>query len=105
MRKSIVHDAKLVRLEGESRLSIASRIRSGKGSALLWGTALLALGGFALWPYFSGAEAADGLVHDGEIGFVLTEFAYVLGPDPAQLARPRTRGRGLCCDICFHAVY
>lgn len=47
----------------------------------LAGTALLAGGAFAFWPR---PDPAGGLVRDGELGFVLTDIAYVTGPHAAE---------------------
>lgn len=43
----------------------------------LAGVALLAVAGYALWP--SNGVTSD-VVHDGELGFVFTDIAYIVGP-------------------------
>lgn len=51
--------------------------RMGKALLAVGGVAVVSAGLFALWPR---AGATTGLLRDGEVGFVLTEIAYVTGP-------------------------
>lgn len=51
--------------------------RTGKTVFALSGVALLATAGYALWPRNGVTSDA---VRDGELGFVLTDIAYIVGP-------------------------
>lgn len=65
--------------------------RMGKVAAALAVTGLGAAGAYAFWAGQGGITA--GPVRDGEMGFVLTEFAYAVGPDADEASCPQGMSR------------
>ena len=61
-------------------MAFASTGIRSKAALAAGGAVLIATAGVVLWPDPAGGNSPDSLVQNGEIGFVLTDIAYVTGP-------------------------